>query len=384
MRGRIEIEAREQAQLAPWALRSGDTRGRLHPDPPHPYRTEFQRDRDRVLHSRAFRRLQFKTQVLPFGGADHVRNRLTHTLEVAQIARTVSRALGANEDLTEAIVLAHDLGHPPFGHAGERILHELLAEHGGFEHNRQSLRIVDWLEERSSRYRGLNLTHETRAGLLKHGDHFPRFAHPVELPASTPQLGVEAQIANLADEIAYHSHDLDDGLRSELLDWNELERLDLFHEATECVVRVHEFDLRTRQARTISTVIDTLASDLIESSTKRLLESDVRTPEDVVSAPLPLVGFSDEIRQQKREVAAYLLEHFYRNPVVVRMVERAERILRGLWGAYLENPAQLPARVFERGSREPRERAIADYVAGMTDRFAWQEYRKLFDPLGDP
>jgi dGTPase len=222
LRLREEIEKREERELAPWAQCSARSLGRLVPEAPHAYRTEFQRDRDRVTHSRAFRRLQYKTQVLPYSEGDHFRNRLTHTLEVAQIARTVARSLGANEDLTEAIVLAHDLGHPPFGHAGERVLHGLMAAHGGFEHNRQSLRTVDHIERRTERYRGLNLTHETRAGILKHGAEYPVYGHPVPLPELGGTPSIEAQIANLCDAIAYHAHDIDDGVRAGLLRWDEL------------------------------------------------------------------------------------------------------------------------------------------------------------------
>ncbi|MGH7292896.1 MAG: dGTP triphosphohydrolase, partial [Myxococcota bacterium] len=245
LRTRVEIEEHEAANLAPYAVRARDSRGRVAPEPEHRYRTVFQRDRDRVLHARAFRRLQYKTQVFPYHEGDHFRNRLTHTLEVAQIARTVARALGANEDLVEATVLAHDIGHPPFGHAGERVLHGLMKAHGGFEHNRQSLRIVDWLEDRSERYPGLNLTAETRAGILKHGSDFPRYAHPVPLPDLGKGPTIEAQIANLSDEIAYHTHDLDDGLRADLLDWDALAELALWRRATAVLRAEGTADART-------------------------------------------------------------------------------------------------------------------------------------------
>src|SRR5262245_39496779 len=231
MRKREEIEKREDEQLAPWAVRSRESSGRVHAESEHPYRTAFQRDRDRILHSTAFRRLQYKTQVFVYHEGDHFRNRLTHTLEGAQIARTIARALGANEDLTEAIVLAHDLGHTPFGHAGERAMQQLLAEHGGFEHNRQSLRIVDWLEMRSARFRGLNLCEETRAGLLKHGAERPPHSHPVPFPALPASPSIEAQIANLADSIAYGAHDVDDGVRSGLIEEGALAELEVWRAA---------------------------------------------------------------------------------------------------------------------------------------------------------
>jgi dGTPase len=380
LRTRTEIEAREGECLAPYAVHARDSRGRIEPEPEHRFRTVFQRDRDRVLHARAFRRLQYKTQVFPYHEGDHFRNRLTHTLEVAQIARTVARALGANEDLVEAIVLAHDIGHPPFGHAGERVLHNLMKPQGGFEHNRQSLRIVDWLEDRSSLYPGLNLTAETRAGILKHGSDFPRYAHPVPLPDLGAGPTIEAQIANLSDEIAYHTHDLDDGLRADLLDWDALAELALWRRATEVLHAEGDGDARTLRPRVTVVLIDLLVSDLIESSARRLERAAPKSVAEACASPDPLVGFSPEIAVEKRAVARYLLENFYRNHRVVRMAAKAERILGDLWRAYAADPRQLPPHVLERAQGEPEERAIADYVAGMTDRFAMDEHDRLFDP----
>src|SRR5262245_45737081 len=260
MRKREDIEKREEEQLAPWAARARQSAGRVHAESEHAYRSAFQRDRDRILHSTAFRRLQYKTQVFVYHEGDHFRNRLTHTLEVAQIARTIARALGCNEDLVEAIVLAHDLGHPPFGHSGETVLHELLAADGGFEHNRQSLRIVDWMERRSERYTGLNLTHETRAGILKHGADFPRYGHPVALPELGKSPTAEAQIADRADAIAYLAHDIDDGLRSGLLGERDFAEVAIWGHARE---RAGDPELR---APVIVSLIDLMVSDLIESS----------------------------------------------------------------------------------------------------------------------
>jgi len=379
VRNREAIEKGEDAGLAPWAQRAARSRGRVHPDPPHPYRTAFQRDRDRVTHSRAFRRLQYKTQVLPYHEGDHFRNRLTHTLEGAQVARTVARALGANEDLTEAIALSHDLGHPPFGHAGEKVLHELMAEHGGFEHNRQSLRTVDHLELRTPQYRGLNLTHETRAGILKHGTSHPRYGHPVPLPQLGRSPSVEAQIANQCDAIAYHTHDIDDGLRAGLLVWEELFDLALLHRALGAAgseFRGADPDSRPRLAIAL---IDVMATDLASASWERLVASGVGSADDVLASE-PLVGFSPEVEAQRREVAAFLHERFYRHHLVVRMAAKAERILRDLWRAYRSDPRQLPPQALKAAEGEPDARAIADYVAGMTDRFAMDEHRKLFDP----
>jgi dGTPase len=380
LRTRAEIEDHESEGLAPYAVRARESRGRIEPEPEHRYRTVFQRDRDRVLHARAFRRLQYKTQVFPYHEGDHFRNRLTHTLEVAQIARTVARALGANEDLVEAIVLAHDLGHPPFGHAGERVLHNLLKAQGGFEHNRQSLRIVDWLEDRSERYPGLNLTAETRAGILKHGSDFPRYAHPVPLPDLAPGPTVEAQIANLSDEIAYHIHDLDDGLRADLLDWDALTELAIFRRATEVLRAEGDSDARTLRPRVTVVLIDLLVSDLIESSARHLERAAPKSAAEACAAPDTLIAFSPQLADEKSAVARYLLENFYRNHRVVRMAAKAERILCDLWRAYAADPRQLPQHVLERAHGEPEERAIGDYVAGMTDRFAMDEHDRLFDP----
>jgi dGTPase len=379
VRTREAIEKAEDANLAPWAQRAARSRGRVHRDPPHPYRSEFQRDRDRVTHSRAFRRLQYKTQVLPYHEGDHFRNRLTHTLEGAQVARTAARVLGANEDLTEAIALAHDLGHPPFGHAGEKALHALMAEHGGFEHNRQSLRTVDHLEIRTPEYRGLNLTHETRAGILKHGTSHPRYGHPVPLPELGRSPSAEAQIADQCDAIAYHTHDIDDGLRAGLLVWEEVCELALVRRALEAArPRIARADPEARPRLAIA-LIDLMATDLVSASWERLVSSGAGSPEDVLASE-PLVGCSAELEAQRREVAAFLNERFYRHHLVVRMADKAERILRDLWRAYVGDPRQLPPQALKGAEGEPDARAIADYVAGMTDRFAMDEHRKLFDP----
>ena len=374
MRLRERIEKEEDERLAPVALRARDSLGRVQPEQEAPYRTAFQRDRDRVLHSTAFRRLQYKTQVFIYHEGDHFRNRLTHTLEGAQIARTVARALGCNEDLVEAIALAHDLGHTPFGHSGERALHRLAESHGGFEHNRQSLRIVDWLERRYPAYAGLNLTSETRAGILKHGAEYPRYTHPVPLPAMGRQPSAEAQIANLADDIAYHNHDVDDGLRSGLLREDDLMEVGLWRRARERV------DADASPARVIVAMIDLLASDLVTCSDARIGASGVGSAEELSASDERLVAFSDEMAVAKAELAAFLTERLYRHVQVVRMGAKAERILRDLWTAYNQDARLLPVRSLESAPGEPPERAVADYLAGMTDRFAMDEHRKLFDP----
>lgn len=379
MRLREQIEKEEDRRLARWGTRSGDSLGRLHAESAHAYRSAFQRDRDRLLHSTAFRRLQYKTQVFVYHEGDHLRNRLTHTLEVAQIGRTLARALGCNEDLIEAVILAHDLGHPPFGHAGERAVHQLLEEHGGFEHNRQGLRIVDWIERPVASRPGLNLTQETRAGILKHGAEYPLYTHPVALPEMSSAPGIEAQLANRADEIAYHTHDLDDGLRSGLLSEESLGELRLWRRA--CAA-VGESAADGATAPQIRCLIDLLATDLIRTSQQRLEASGVDSAQAVREFAEPLVVFSPEIEAERLELANFLLEHLYRHHHVVRMGIRAERILRDLWGAYSQELRLLPPQALKRAPEEPVERSLADYLAGMTDRFAIEEHRKLFGPAG--
>ncbi len=381
---REQIEKDEDRRLAPWALRSARSRGRLLSEPEHPYRAAFQRDRDRIVHSTAFRRLQYKTQVFIYHEGDHYRNRLTHTLEVAQIARTIARALAANEDLTEAIVLAHDLGHTPFGHTGERVLHRLLRDHGGFEHNRQSLRIVDSLEIRSERYRGLNLTHETRAGILKHGVHTARYEHPVPLPDRGDGPSVEAQIANVADEIAYHNHDLDDGLRSGLLRLEDVSEVRLWNEAATRVQAEGARSPRVVRARAIVWMINRLVTDLVDTTRAALEAARIESPDEVGRSEAALVRFSPEVAELKRELATFLRERLYLHHRVVRMAAKAERIVSDVWGAYVGDARLLPERVRDRATGESPERVIGDYIAGMTDRFAMEEHRRLFDPAVHP
>jgi dGTPase len=380
------IEKAEDERLAPWATRARESQGRLQAEPDHPLRTAFQRDRDRVLHSRAFRRLQYKTQVFIHHEGDHFRNRLTHTLEVSQIGRTVARALGCNEDLCEAIVLSHDLGHTPFGHAGERAMHRLARELGGFEHNRQSLRVVDWLERRSERSRGLNLTHETRAGILKHGATFPRYPHPVPLPPAGASPGAEAQIADLCDEIAYLAHDVDDGLRSGLIVRAQLEPLELWREADRMArIRAGATDdppggEDRGRAPTIVAMIDRMVTDATETSAARLEATGVTSSAELRALGRAPMGFSEAMARAVRELYRFLTAELYRHPRVVRMGVKAERILGDLWQAYRAEPRLLPPRVLERPGEEPRDRAIVDYLASMTDRFAIDEHRRLFDP----
>jgi dGTPase len=377
-RTREAWEEEERSRLAPWAALAGDSAGRLVPEPEHPYRTAYQRDRDRIVHSRAFRRLEFKTQVFVYVENDHYRNRLTHTIEAAQVARTIARVLRLNEDLAEAIVLAHDLGHTPFGHAGEAVLDRLMEDEGGFDHNRQSLRIVDLLEERYPEFSGLNLTAETREGILKHGCQWP---HPVALPPSHAQRTLEAQVADAADEIAYLHHDLDDGLRSGVLSSAMLAATRLWKRA-EAERRPTAADTPPGVVRSqaIGALGNALITDLIEETSRRL---EVDPPGSLLELRVrheATVGFSPEMDLGKRELKHFLYENFYHHPRVERRTRKAEWIVGDLFRTYREDPKLLPAHVRARFAREGRSRAISDYIAGMTDRFATDEHRRLLDP----
>ncbi|CAN0117236.1 unnamed protein product [Discosporangium mesarthrocarpum] len=378
-RTRETYEEEERRGLAPWATCAADSTGRLVDEPPHAYRTAFQRDRDRLVHARAFRRLEFKTQVFVHLENDHYRNRLTHTIEAAQVARTIARALRLNEDLAEGIVLAHDLGHTPFGHAGEAVLAELMEEDGGFDHNRQSLRIVDLLEDRYPDFSGLNLTAELREGILKHGCSW---SHPVELPPLHPQRTLEAQVADCADEIAYLHHDLDDGLRSGLLTLDMLESQDLWKraQANRRAVLDPEDSFSVTRTQKIGALLDTLNTDLITETTRRLELDSPASLAELRTREAPLVGFSPDMDLAKRELKSFLSQNFYHHPHVLRRTRKAEWIVGDLFKTYRDDPMLLPANVRTRFAREGELRAISDYIAGMTDRFAMDEHQKLLDP----
>ncbi len=376
LRSREVFEAEERERLAPCAVRSAESCGRVVPEEGHPYRTAFQRDRDRVVHSRAFRRLEYKTQVFVYHEGDHYRNRLTHTIEASQISRTIARTLRLNEELAEAIVLAHDLGHTPFGHAGERVLAELMAQDGGFDHNRQSLRIVDLLEDRYPGFRGLNLSYETREGILKHGCHWE---HPVEVPAPTPQPCLEAQMADKADEIAYTNHDLDDGLRSGLLRWEELDDVELWRDVRlEVESRIGACSDRVRRAQVIVSLTNHLVTDLVEATAARVEASGVRSVDALRHARQRLGGFSSEVEKAKRELKRFLHQRLYLHPRVVERNERVGALLADLFRVYRADPRLLPEHVRARFGEDGEPRAVADYVAGMTDRFAIEDHRRRF------
>jgi dGTPase len=377
VRTREDYEREEIERLAPYAVKSAESLGRLADEPEHDYRTAFQRDRDRIVHSQAFRRLEYKTQVFVYHEGDHYRNRLTHTLETSQIARTIARALRVNEELAEAIALAHDLGHTPFGHAGERVLDLLLEKEGGFDHNRQSLRIIDLLEIRYPEFRGLNLTAETREGILKHGCDWE---HPVPLPVRTPSPSIEAQTTDVSDEVAYTNHDLDDGLRSGLLSLEMLDQVRLWRRARESVEdRLGAAPERVLRAQTIVALINHLATDLIEASAGRLRAAHLDSVAAVRMRPSPLVGFSPEVQGDKADLKNFLQVNLYSHPRVLQATQRAQRILGELFRLYRQDPRRLPAHVVARFGEEGEARAIGDYIAGMTDRFALAEHRRLVD-----
>jgi dGTPase len=382
LRGLIDrdmLEARERRELAPWGMTSHNSLGREHPEPEHAYRTVYQRDRDRIIHSTAFRRLEYKTQVFANYEGDYYRTRLTHTMEVAQIARSVARALGLNEDLTETLALAHDLGHGPFGHSGEDALNELMRDHGGFEHNAHGLRIVERLECRYPSFQGLNLTYEARESMVKHGlatDHVvpERFR-----PADGPLL--ECQVADICDAIAYNNHDLDDGLTAEILtekDARSVELVDLaFAEADQ-----HHPNTRgqVRIYHAIVHLINRAVTELIEATLARLDDAKIGSVADVRSTRDPLVGFSAEMARQQQELHTFLLEKFYRHYRVVRMQNKAKRLLTGMFAEYVHNPGALAPDVRERAEEFGIQRAVCDLMAGMTDREAQSEHLRLFHP----
>ena len=375
---RQELEAQEAARLAPYGMLSRDSRGRKYPDPEPEYRTAFQRDRDRIIHTTAFRRLEYKTQVFVNTEGDYYRTRLTHTIEVAQIGRTFARALGANEDLVEAICLSHDLGHTPFGHSGEHQMRELMREYGGFNHQAQSLRIVEYLEERFDDYRGLNLTYEVREGIAKHETEYD-VVNPTEYnPHEAATL--EAQLASAADETAYSTADLDDGIRAGILDPRDLAQLEFWQEWCAATGACDErFNDLTRH-RFVRWLVNQQVSDFVTATDQRLRELNVHSLAALRALGKPVITFSPTLERKNRVLKDYLMENFYRHYRVSRMAAKAERVLEGLFTAFVKNPRLLPKSVQKKMNGETSARVVCDYIAGMTDRFALQEYQRLFDP----
>ena len=368
-----------ESVLASYAAHSAASRGRVHVEVESPGRTAFQRDRERVIHCTAFRRLEYKTQVFVNHEGDLFRTRLTHSLEVAQIGRGIARGLRLNEDLVEAITLAHDLGHTPFGHAGQDALHECMAQHGGFEHNLQSLRVVDELEERYGAFNGLNLTFETREGIVKHCslENARKLGELGQRFIARRQPSLEAQIANLADEIAYNNHDVDDGLRSGLLQLVQLDAISLFARHADSVRKLFPHLSERRMIHeTVRRMINALIVDLVHESSRRIEAAYLKTIDDVRGAGV-LVAFSEPMRREADALKAFLRENLYRHYQVTRMTNKARRIVRDLFTAFWEDVRLLPTDHRERAESD-RARTIADYVAGMTDRYAILEHRRLF------
>ncbi len=376
-------------ELAPWAARPETSRGRQHPEPPPAYRTEFQRDRDRIVHSSAFRRLEYKTQVFVNHEGDMFRTRLTHSIEVAQISRSIARILHLNEDLAETVALAHDLGHTPFGHAGQDALNACMRDYGGFEHNLQSLRVVDTLEERYAEFPGLNLTFEAREGILKHCSiaHAEQLGEVGRRFLDKTQPSLEAQLVNLADQIAYNNHDVDDGLRSGLIRLEQLLEIRLFREQhDEVVARYPDLPERRLTHEIIRRLINLQIIDLVETSQQAIAAAAPADVDAVRAQPRPLIRFSEAMADANRELKGFLRRNLYQHYRVHRMTDKARRILKALFDAFMTDPKllkpehqarirQLEAEAGESG----RARAVADYIAGMTDRYAITEYRRIFD-----
>lgn len=375
---RLELEKLEDKMLAPYALRSKNSKGRQNKEDEPEYRTCFQRDRDRILHTSAFRRLEYKTQVFINSEGDYYRTRLTHTLEVAQIGRTIARALGANEDLVEAICLAHDLGHPPFGHSGETVLAKLMKDYGGFDHNKQSFRIVNELEHRFPDFDGLNLTWEVLEGMVKHESEYDI----ADAKLFNPELRghLEAQITNAADELAYTAHDLDDGLHSGMITPGMLSGIEIWDIATHDLKWESHLLDDTMRHRIIRRLIGIEVTDYIHQTDQKLRQSGVKSAEALQKLTYNVVTCSEDLRQRNRQLKDFLFSNLYRHYRVVRMAMKAEHILTDLFKAYQAQPSMLPAHYQDRIKPKEMERTICDYLAGMTDRFAVEEHQRLFDP----
>lgn len=379
---RIQLEEIENKFLAPYACHSSQSKGRVYPEEEPEYRTAFQRDRDRILHTTAFRRMEYKTQVFLNHEGDYYRTRLTHTLEVAQIGRTIARALGANEDLIEAICLVHDLGHPAFGHSGEATLTKLMKDFGGFDHNKQSLRIVTTLEKRFAEFPGLNLTWEVREGIVKHeseydisdaSDYNPNF-----------RGHIEAQIANVADEITYTAHDLDDGLRSGMITPQMLSGITIWEILLERInVKENEFDELARH-QLIRKLIGFEVTNIVETTSQEILKSKVKSVTELQQLDFDVVNFSEDYYRWNRELKDFLFKNLYRHYRVMRMAGKAERIITDLFNAYVTEPIILPYHIQNKINEYGLERTVCDYISGMTDRFAIQEHQKLFNPAYKP
>ncbi|MGQ3685127.1 MAG: deoxyguanosinetriphosphate triphosphohydrolase [Candidatus Loosdrechtia sp.] len=380
MSTREEIELREERELAPYAMKSKDSRGRKYPEDEHYYRTVYQRDRDRIIHSTAFRRLEYKTQVFVNHEGDYYRTRLTHTIEVSQIARTITRALNLNEDIAEAISLAHDLGHTPFGHSGEDALRKLMQGHGGFEHNLHGLRVVDILEQKYPDFPGLNLSWELKESIVKHKSPYDNTSVAIEYNISEQPL-LEAQIVDKADSIAYDNHDLDDSLKAGIITDEDLQSVELWRETQKKVKQKYtNLDNDIKIAQTIKYLINMEVIDLLGNTLSRIKREDIRTVQNVRNYPEPLVSFSPALAEQKKRLQKFLFKNVYQHYRVVRMADKAKRFVEELFTAFVKNPKQLPIEYQKWVEKTGLYQGVCDYIAGMTDRFAQDEYKKLFYP----
>ena len=375
-----QIKEFEDSFFAPYAMKSYNSRGRIYKEEEHPYRSPYQRDRDRIIHSAAFRRLEYKTQVFVNHEGDYYRTRLTHTLEVAQIARTIASALRLNVDLTEAIALVHDLGHTPFGHSGEEALNELMLKHGGFNHNLQSLRVVDILEERYPDFPGLNLTWEVREGIAKHSSAFDKAARIKELaPDEMPTL--EAQIVDIADEIAYDNHDLDDGLTSGLIKEGDLQKLTIWNNIYRHIdTKYAKIEGSLRKYLAIRSLINLQVTDLLQETEKTINKLKLKNSKDIKKLDKKVVSFSQEMLKLRKPLRDFLMENLYYHYRVVRMSNKAKWFIGQLFKVYVDKPLGLPIQIQKRITSDGTWRAVCDYIAAMTDRYALDEYKKLFDP----
>lgn len=378
---RIDLEKLESTTLAPYAAKSGESQGRQHPEEEHPYRSRFQRDRDRIIHTSAFRRLEYKTQVFVYHEGDYYRTRLTHSLEVAQIARSICKSLRLNEDLAESVALSHDLGHPPFGHTGQDVLNKLMKDHGGFEHNKQSLRIVKLLEKRYPQFDGLNLTWEVLEGICKHSKDEE---NPITLEEGVRYPSLEAQIADFSDGIAYNAHDLDDGITSNLLDLGQLRKIALWKENEGRFDRQYSgLDFKLKKHQVVRGIINELVTDLREATSKNIEKHDVKNVDEVRRAPARIAAFGKEVAEKNKELKKFLRENMYSHRRVLRMEFKAELTLNGIFAAYAKMPGLLPEPVLKNEAHGALERRICDYVSGMTDRYALNEHKNLYGPDED-
>jgi len=377
---RKEIESREERELAPYAMKSKDSRGRKYPEDEHQYRSVYQRDRDRIIHSTAFRRLEYKTQVFVNHEGDYYRTRLTHTIEVSQIARSIARVLNLNEDIAEAISLAHDLGHTPFGHSGEDALKKLMEGHGGFEHNLHGLRVVDVLEQKYPDFPGLNLSWELKESIVKHKSPYNNTSVATEYNTNEQPL-LEAQIVDKADSIAYDNHDLDDSLKAGIITDDDLQTVELWRETQKKVKQKYVIhDHAILSAQTIKTLINIEVTDLIENTMSRIKQEGIKTVQDVRAYPELIVSFSSALSEQKKKLQEFLFKNVYQHYRVARMADKAKRFLEELFTAFIKNPKQLPIEYQRWVEEAGLYQAVCDYIAGMTDRFAQDEYKKLFYP----